>query len=116
MGIEKVAVTVDVVKTVVVSQQPKKRPGVSQVSIEVEEHEVNVSAEVLVGRDGQEGKVGRKVEEDVKELVVEVVLSSRQPHQPGVLQVSVRVREKAVVEVVSEEVVRELLLSLNFHR
>lgn len=43
-----------------------------------------------------------------------VVDSSRQPHQPGVLQVDVRVRTDEVVDVVDVVVVSEPLLSKNF--
>lgn len=47
------------------------------------------------------------------EVVPDVVVSSKQPHQPGVLQVAVRVR--VVDELLREEVVVvELLLSKNF--
>lgn len=54
-------------------------------------------------------------DDDVVLALPELVLdSSKQPHQPGVLQVSVRVREYAVLELVLVVVLSVPLLSKNF--
>lgn len=108
------------------SRHPQKRPGVSQVVLEVvEEVEVVVSSvvEVLSLHPNQPGvlqvevvdvEVGIVVVTSVVVVVVVVDLS-RHPHHPGVSQVVVLVRVLDVVDSPDVVVVSVLLLSYIFH-